>query len=268
MTTNVPQVKEEFCFDAVLRDVQNMQNLCKQLMQTKHYAAIGEAGIFAVIQKAKSLNMNPLDALNGGIYYVNGKTELSSNSMNYLIRAAGHSIVKDAKSDKTCCILHGKRKDNGDTWAAQFSIEDAKKAGIYKNTWDKYPEDMLFARALSRLARQLFPDVLKGAYTEGEVRDGVIDNPRSTTPMKVAEAVEVISKEKSSDLMDLLKKCDNEYIDKLYSFLSKPEYGIETISDLPVSMYERVKAGIIKNVEENTVKIEITPQEKEQTVDE
>lgn len=268
MTTNVPQVKEEVCFDKALQDIQQMQNLCKQLMQTKHYQALGEAGIFAVLQKAKSLHMNPLDALGGGIYFVNGKTELSSNSMNYLIRLAGHSIVKDSKSDKACCILHGKRKDNGDTWTASFSIDDAKKAGIYKNTWEKYAEDMLFARALSRLARQLFPDVLKGAYTEGEVRDGVIDNPRSTTPMKVGDAVEVISKEKASDLMNLLKQCDNDYIDKLYTFLNKPEYGVETLSDLPVSMYERVKAGIMKNIEENTVKIEMTTEEKEEAVDE
>ena len=77
MTTNIPAVKEEICFDAVLRDVQNMQNLCKQLMLTKHYASIGEAGIFAIIQKAKSLHMSPLDALNGGIYFCeDGKTEL------------------------------------------------------------------------------------------------------------------------------------------------------------------------------------------------
>ena len=190
--------------------------------------------------------------------------------MNYLIRAAGHSISKDPKSDKNCCILHGKRKDNGDVWTSMFSIDDAKKAGIYKNTWEKYGEDMIFARALSRLARQLFPDVLKGAYTEGEVRDGVIDNPRPGASMKVEQAVEVISSEKASDLVNLMKKCDNNYIETLYKFLSKPEYGVESISDLPISMYERVKAGIIKNIEENTIKIEkleITKEEKEEIVD-
>lgn len=249
MTENLPSVKEEFCFETVLRDVQNMQNLCTQLLKTKHYMGIGEAGIFAIIQKAKSLGMSPLDALNGGIYYVNGKTELSSNSMNYLIRAAGHSISKDPKSDKTCCILHGKRKDNGDTWTTSFSIEDAKKAGIYKNTWEKYGEDMVFARALSRLARQLFPDVLKGAYTEGEIRDGVIDNPRSVGDMKVEETVELISAEKANQLKELLTKCTSDYAQKFNVFI-KQAYKITDLSDLPLKFYDRTQKSMLKNIED------------------
>ena len=92
--------------------------------------------------------------------------------MNQLIRAAGHSIKKDPKSDESICILHGKRGDNGDDWMASFSMAEAKRACLVtpSNVWSKYPSDMLFARALSRLARQLFPDVIKGCYTEGEIR--------------------------------------------------------------------------------------------------
>lgn len=158
--------KEE---DSTMAVVQETMKLCKMLMETPHYKKLGQEGIFAIVQKAKSIGVDPLDALNGGFYFVQGKVELTATMMNDLIRRKGHSITKDKKSDDKICILHGKRKDTGDTWSESFSIEDAKLAGIYRNQWLKYPKDMLFARSLSRLARQLFPDVIKGCYVDGEI---------------------------------------------------------------------------------------------------
>jgi hypothetical protein len=153
--------------------VHETMQICKMLMETSHYKKMGQEGIFAIVQKAKSIGVDPLDALNGGFYFVQGKVELTATMMNDLIRRKGHSITKDKKSDEKVCILHGKRKDNGDTWSESFSIEDAKLAGIYRNQWLKYPKDMLFARALSRLARQLFPDVIKGCYVDGEITQAI-----------------------------------------------------------------------------------------------
>src|SRR6188768_2288966 len=126
-------IREEGGFDTILKDVEVMQNMCAQLMKSKHYQVMGEAGIFAIVQKARSLNINPLEALNGGLYYINGKIGMSSEMMASLIRQAGHSIVKDPKSDDKICILLGKRRDNGDTWHVSFSMEDAKRAGLAKN---------------------------------------------------------------------------------------------------------------------------------------
>lgn len=156
----------------LLGDIEQTQNAVKKLLQTKHYQALGEAGIFAVIQKAKSLKINPIDALGGGLYFTNGKVGMSAETMNTLIRSHGHSITKDTKSNDNICILHGKRSDNGDTWTESFSIEDAKRAGIYKDAtpWGKYPRNMCFNRALSNLARQLFPDVIKGCYEIDELK--------------------------------------------------------------------------------------------------
>lgn len=204
-------IKEEVCFETMLADITNMQSICSQLMKTKHFQALGEVGIFAILQKAKSIGMNPMDALSGGMYFVNGKVELSSNSMGSLIRKGGHSIIKDPKSDKNICILHGKRADNGDTLTTSFSIADAKQAGIYKNVWEKYPEDLLYCRALTRMCRQLFQDVGKGCYVEGEIRDGVIDNPRSrhieepkVQEVKFEEIVNCIDNTKLIELSSLI----------------------------------------------------------------
>jgi len=96
----------------LLADIDQMQNACKKLMQTKHYQAMGEAGIFAIIQKAKSLKINAIDALGGGLYFTNGKVGMSAEMMNTLIRSHGHSITKDTKSNDNLDMFY--KNFNGD----------------------------------------------------------------------------------------------------------------------------------------------------------
>jgi len=180
-------IKEET--QQMMAEIHNTQEMCRLLMQAPHYKRMGAEGIYAIVEKAKSIGVSPLEALNGGMYYVQGKVELTSAMMNHLIRANGHSITKDKRSDESICILHGKRKDNGDTWVESFSIDDAKQAGIYRNQWIKYPKDMLFARALSRLARQLFPDIIKGCYVQGEISDA----PALDTPVESSSVDKIVS---------------------------------------------------------------------------
>src|SRR6185312_11928412 len=100
----------------LLADIESTQRAVQKLLQTRHYQQLWEAGIFAVIQKAKSLRLNVMDALGGGLYFTNGRVGMSAETMNTLIRSHGHSITKDPKSNDNVCILHGKRVDNGDTW--------------------------------------------------------------------------------------------------------------------------------------------------------
>jgi hypothetical protein len=244
MTALVPQDD----FSNALVELEQTQKMCSQLMKTPHYARMGEVGIFTILQKARSVGLNPLDALNGGMYFVNGKVELSANTMNYMIRQKGHSITKDPKSNAQVCILHGKRVDNGDTWSSTFSIDEAKRAGIYKNTWEKYPEDMLFARALTRLARQLFPDVTRGCYVEGEISQAMeadketkVSPTKQLTQMEVIEQpIEKITKEQADELNMILDECDPKYREKVMKQLSKKYPPITCLEDLTVDLYGKI----------------------------
>lgn len=239
-------------FTKHLQEVEQVQKMTAQLMRTPHYQKLGEIGIFTVVQKAKSIGLNPLDALNGAMYFVNGKVELAANTMNYMIRAKGHSITKDKKSSRDICILNGKRADNGDEWTASFSIEEAKKAGIYKSTWEKYPEDMLFARALTRLARQLFPDVIKGCYVEGEIQDAIyadknVRNEVEEQPkIQAVKGPETISDEQAEELYNSLKECSEEFQNKINDFCRKGNVS-EDLKGLPALFYERLKMQIEKD---------------------
>lgn len=219
MMTNEMIKKEE---SNAMATVQETMKLCQMLMKTPHYQKMGQEGIFAIVQKAKAVGIDPLEALNGGLYFVQGKVEMTAGMMNDLIRRHGHSISKDKKSDDKICILHGKRRDNNDTWSESFSIEDAKTAGIYRNQWLKYPKDMLFARALSRLARQLFPDVIKGCYVDGEIVQATYqDVKEEETPMPemgIEEARKMILSHIEIEEPEFLE----EYLQFVQSKVQKP----------------------------------------------
>jgi len=245
-------VKNDTSVD-VLGDLQHTEKVVAALLNSKHYSKIGVEGIYAIVQKAKSMGINPLDALNGGAYYVQGKVEMSSQMMNRLIRSKGHSIQKDAKSTKTCCILNGKRADNGDTWTVSFSIDDAKKAGIYKanGPWEKYTEAMCFNRALSMLARQLFPDVIVDCYVQGEISEA----PPLFTPAMVED--EKISNDQA-EILHALIDCDENPEEVKQIFLNRT--GVSCVENIPVKKFEGIVTWTKKRQEEQRSKIKTMPE--------
>jgi len=259
--SNEVVIRDEVSYDMILNDIDKMYTMARKLMQSKHYQAMGEAGIFAITQKAKSLKMDPLDALNGGLYYVQGKVGMSTESMAALIRQAGHSIVKDAKSDATKCILHGKRKDNGDTWTVSFSWEDAKRAGLAKNMFDKYPEIMLYNRAMSTLARQLFPDVIKGAgYDKDELMEIARSRP-AFAEVEIQDApkqleIKSITEEQFETLNDMIGE-NLDLRDKVEEFLKK-SLNVSRLQDLPSTWYDKIFARVkLANDQKETGKPEV-----------
>lgn len=196
--------------------VKEDMELVSLLIQAPHYAKLGKEGVFAIMHTARALGVDVNQALNGGMYYVKGKVEMTARMMNSLIRAKKHMISKDKTSDNTICILHGKRSDNGDEWTESFSIDEARIAGLIKgdySPWKTFPRDMLFARALSRLARQLFPDVIGNCYVEGELS--------SDNHIVVEDVVEVKASEKQltieqqRELVQLLDKLNDSYYENM-----------------------------------------------------
>jgi len=231
----------------VVKELQNTHELCQLLLKTPHYAKMGPEGIFAVVETAKSLGIDPRQALGGGLYYVKGKVEMSARMMNSLIRAQKHSITRDPKSNDEICILHGRRADNGDTWTESFSMEDAKRAGLTNNSvWKNFSRDMLFARALSRLARQLFPDVIGNVYVEGEISldSNIKDTKVYPIPVEqdVTVAQEVISPEQEQVLLNEIGQ-HVTLIDKI-----KETFNLNFLNELPVEHYEKVIKSVRKKI--------------------
>lgn len=147
------------------------QTWAKTAFESQMYRHIGkEQGIMMIILAAREYNIPPAMALNGGLKIINGQVEMSARIMESLIRRMGHQIKK-VKHDTEICILRGTRCDTGESEEEEFTFQEAKDAGIVKEGggWYKWRKDMLYARALSRLARRLFGDVIGVGYVQGEI---------------------------------------------------------------------------------------------------
>ena len=165
---------------------------------------------------ARELGIPPMQALNGGINIINGKAEISARMMGALIRKAGHELKIKEISD-TSCTLIGIRKDTKQKEEASFTIKDAERAGLVKKNggWDKCPKDMCFARALSRIARQLFSDVIGIGYVEGEI-EPIKDESIVSECTTSSAVIEVKDLKKEEDelkiFLDLFSKEDHPMV--------------------------------------------------------
>lgn len=94
---------------------------------------------------------------------IQGVPTISAKGKTALILKAGHSI-EEVESSDTRAVVKGTRGDTGKSMTVSYSIEEARKAGLAnKDNWKKHTADMLWARAVSRLCRRFFEDVLGGA---------------------------------------------------------------------------------------------------------
>ncbi len=205
-----------------------------------------------------------MEALNGGMYFVKGKVEMYGDMMLAIIRSKGHSVQIDSRSTNTHVIMTGKRSDNGDVWTVEFSIDDAKRAGIYQNQWEKMPKVMCMWRCVSQLGRFLFSDLLKGCYVKGEISDAPafdapVDQITGVSNVIIEHAkpeILKISNEEALKLMDLFDDCSDEYKSTLLTFLKKQ--NVNSFYDLPKDIYERILSRVSCEREKNLAsKIEV-----------
>ena len=166
-------------------EITAIEVMAKQAVESKFIEKLGGfAGAFSIAMYARELNVPIMSALFGGFSNIMGKITIAPQLMNAMIRRAGHKLKIDSNDQRA--IIVGTRKDTHETCEVSFSVEDARKAGLIKPNggWEKYPSDMCFARALSRLARRLFPDVIGMAYVEGELEDAEVEEVKEVPEME------------------------------------------------------------------------------------
>lgn len=118
------------------------------------------------------------------IHIINGKPTMSSELMLVMIYKHHPHAILEFDSTDTYCSIKSARSAKHPIQTFRFSWDDAKRADLLKKTtWNQYPRAMLKARAISEMARTVFPDALCGiSYTPEELGaevamndDGIID---------------------------------------------------------------------------------------------
>jgi len=110
------------------------------------------------IQAGQELGIKPFAAMNG-IHIISGKATIGAGLIASSIKGSGkydYRII--TQNDKVCEIEFFEGKES--LGKSKFTIDEAKKAGT-KNL-DKFPANMLFARAISNGVKWYTPDVFQG----------------------------------------------------------------------------------------------------------
>ena len=151
--------------------------------------AFAESGMFTDIKSAaqaivkiqagQEIGIPPFAAMSG-IHIIQGKPTIGAGLIASSIKGSGKYDFRVVEhSEKICSIEFFQGKES--LGISTFTIEDAKKAGT-KNI-DKFPKNMLFARAISNGVKFYTPDVFSGpVYTPEEMEQVTIDAPVEVLP--------------------------------------------------------------------------------------
>lgn len=129
--------------------------------------------VLAAMLYGREIGLGPVNSVLN-INVIQGRPAPSAELTLALIRSRGHSVQVLERSD-TKLVVKGTRKDNGDSDTVTWSWDRASKILqngrplTSKENWRNYPQQMLFARAVTELATTLFSDVALGLMTPEEL---------------------------------------------------------------------------------------------------
>ena len=145
-----------------------------------------KSGMFADIKSAQQavvkimagaeMGISPFAAMSG-IHIIQGKPTIGAGLMAARVKGFGKYDYRVLEhTDKICSIEFGEKTPAGlkSLGTSTFTIDDAKKAGT-KNL-DRFPKNMLFARAMSNGVKWYTPDIYESpVYVPEEMESVTID---------------------------------------------------------------------------------------------
>jgi len=136
---------------------------------------------FAVIAATgHELGMQPMRAIRS-LAMVKGKVVESADSQLARFKAAGGRSQFEVL-DESRAVLHLVHP-NGDKHTENFTIEDAKRAGLASNSnYSKFPKAMLRSRAITAGLKSIGWEGAVGAYDPDEIKSEEFPTPAVTHP--------------------------------------------------------------------------------------
>lgn len=130
--------------------------------------------VLAALMSGAERGLGPMESLRS-VHVIEGRPTLSAEAMRALVLAAGHDI-DIVESTPTRATVVGRRAGS-DSFSPPFTwtMDRARRARLAsKDTWQRYPEAMLLARASTDLCRAVFPDVIAGLASTEEIVDELV----------------------------------------------------------------------------------------------
>jgi hypothetical protein len=196
------------------------------------------------IQAGQEIGIPPFAAMTG-IHIISGKPTIGAGIIASRVKGSGKYDYKVKEQNDMICSIdfyQGKEFIGNST----FTIQDARKAGT-KNL-DKFPKNMLFARAISNGVKWFCPDVFSGpVYVPEEMGE----EPAQTVDT-TAVVMEAPTYEERRLLIDLLRNTvleedTDQYKNALNSITScgdyktyeKIQHRLESLQKEPVNKNQK-----------------------------
>lgn len=170
--------------------MQFSEHLASSSMVPKAYQG-KPADILVCVQWGYEIGLAPMQALQN-IAVINGKPSVYGDAALALVQASPvcegvDEHIEDEGTPNPVAVCIARRKGRNPV-IARFSVEDAKRAGLWgkQGPWQAYPKRMMQMRARGFALRDAFPDVLKGLITAEEAQDYPSDErqPKDITPVR------------------------------------------------------------------------------------
>lgn len=182
--------------DKAIQSYDDLENVAKAMVSSGFFADTAKISQAIVkIMAGREIGIGPFGSMNG-IHIIQGKPAFGANIMAGKVKSSGRYNYRVTEMTDAVCTIEFLELFNSQ-WStigtSTFTTADAKKAGT-KNL-DKYPRNMLFARAMSNGVRWYCPDVMNGSvvYTPEELgadvdQDGNVINVPAVEVTPVVEA--------------------------------------------------------------------------------
>ncbi len=124
--------------------------------------------LMVMMLKGLELGIPPQQAVTQ-LYIADGKLTMQADLMRALVLRQGGKIRPTLMTDVGCVVEA--TRPTGEVTEVRYTMQDAEKAGLTGSAiWQKYPRQLLFARATSEACRVVFSDMLLGTvYTPEEL---------------------------------------------------------------------------------------------------
>lgn len=223
----------------IVRSVDDLARIGKMMAVSGYFQDAREAAQAAVkVQAGMEMGFGPFTSMTG-IHIIQGRPSVGANLMASAVKTNPRYDYRVREMTDQVCrveffeIVNGKRESIG---VSEFTLADGKKAGT-KNL-DKFPRNMLFARAMSNGIRWFCPDAFNGntVYTPEELgadvdEDGnIIEIPHVEVIQPKAEPEPVATAEKGENAPETAPKKDFDEEEFLRAW-SKPA-GVPGMSKL------------------------------------
>ena len=193
--------------DAQLAIAESDITVLENLMPTMpdHIQTLPDAVATMIV--ARELGLAPLSSF-PDLMVINGSVGMTSKLMLALVHKAGHKTKVIEMTDKKA-VIEGSRKYDGE-WESvglfEFTEDDAIQANLMpKDTYQLYPADMLMNKAVARMVRFGFPDVIRG-YIPDEMEE--------ITGVEFPTSVHLGPTEEIMDVDEVAEVFDGEVVDE------------------------------------------------------